>query len=313
MTSIGMTICGGGGSTGTHLLAGLLHGIEDIRCGPEINITHHREFFDRSTIRHSLFLSLIGKNKRIVTKTKSGARYEILPSRILDNRSFYGLEPDVLFDIFEHCMSFEDLIRSIKRRTRELFDWPTDFHWFEHSPRNSICAVEFLETFPSESFIHLVRDGRDAMASQAKRFQSSHREIRSFEEALDVACQLWCLTQSGALRAEKHPRYLRIRYEDLVTNTQRTLNSVLRHLGCSSISGPELREHRSNSVAEFGFTRQPGWRQNLRGPIDGSSIARWRDELNRDNLDQLERTQPRFGLDWALPFATLQQRLGYGW
>lgn len=308
---LGLTLCGGGGSTGTHLLASLLHSIGRLRVGPEIHLTHQRQLYDPDRFRRCLFKSLVGKNERLVVKTSSGARYEILPSRLFDNRDFYGLDVDTLYELFEGSSSFDELIAKLKAHTARLHGWEPEFHWFEHSPRNSICAREFLEAFPEEKFIHLVRDGRDAMVSQAERFQrgGAFPELPRME-ALDLAVQLWCLTQSGGLRAVGREGYLRIRYEDLVSRTLDTLNEVLRHIGEPTLQAAELSEQRKEQP-DLGFTSQTGWTHDLRGPIDSSGVGRWRRELGGREVAFLEAARPRFQAPDALGFKEIQERLGY--
>ena len=310
--SISMTLVGGGGSTGTHLLASILHNMHDIRVAPEIHITHHAAFYEDARFRRSLFRSLIGDNERIITRTASGAKYELLPSRVLDNKPAYGIEPDNLFDLFEESGCFADFVRAIKRRAAAKYAWPADFRWFEHSPRNSICIKQFLTRFPEERFVHLVRDGRDAMTSQAQRFRNKAFPGLPLQEALHISVDLWILLQNGALQAESHPGYLRIRYEDLVREPVATTNRVLTHLGYPPVSEGEFERARAQAGPELGFTKQDGWRNDLRGPINTSSIGRWQAELAAGDLAFLAQARRAFPMyPKTLGFQELQRYFGY--
>jgi len=309
--SLGLTIIGGGGSTGTHLLASILHGVGNVRVGPEINIGHHADFYDNKTFRLSFFKSLIGASHGIRGRTRSGFHYELIPSRILDNRDFYDVaSSEALMDLFEDSHCFANLVYNLKRTVSQKHNWPRDFHWIEHSPRNSICAAQFLDTFPREKFIHLVRDGRDVMASQAKRLQNSCPRL-PYIESLDLAVQLWCLLQSGAIVTEGHPGYLRISYEDLVREPLTVVNIVLHHLELPNLTQTEFDKQR-RADHNFGFSKQEGWTVALNESITDKSVGRWKKDLGIEELKFLESSQiPEFHGYLLLNFNQIQQRLGY--
>ena len=96
--------------------------------------------------------------------------------------------------------------------------------WADKTPRYAL-SLEFIDNlFPDSQIIHMIRDGRDVVAS--------HRDRWGWLAAVK-AVEKWprYVTAARAV-GNRLPanRYLEVRYEDLVGETEKTLRGVLEWL-----------------------------------------------------------------------------------
>lgn len=132
--------------------------------------------------------------------------------------------------------------------------------WCEKTPRNVLFFSRLLRTLGTEArMIHLVRDGRDVVCSK-------HPDK---PDEFWVSPQRWITDVNAGLRLEGHRQVLAVRYEDLVLQTQRTLNEICRFVGLAFV--PELMEYPDHAK----LRRCNAWSKPAQ-PIFGSSIGRWR-------------------------------------
>jgi hypothetical protein len=98
--------------------------------------------------------------------------------------------------------------------------------WADKTPRYALCVDYLNELFPTCQVVHIIRDGRDVVAS--------HRNCWGYLSALK-AVRKWpwyvrAARASGA-RLSAEGRYHEVRYEDLVTDPKTTLHKLLDFLG----------------------------------------------------------------------------------
>ncbi|MDE2807433.1 MAG: sulfotransferase [Gemmatimonadota bacterium] len=149
---------------------------------------------------------------------------------------------------------------------------------------------------PEAYFIHVIRDGRDvALASLA------HHSWHRFGSMTAHATEWKRRIHASWHAALQCPRFVDIKYEDLVTDTE----SVLRRL-CAAIDLPftdkMLTCHLTadERMAELQDCNQPNGllarEERLRGyellskPPQASEIGRWRNELGRSAIEEYEQT-----------------------
>ena len=310
---LGMALIGGGGSSGTHLLGRTLHNISNIRIGPEAHITHQEGLYDPKTFRRTLYKCLSGEGHSITFDMENGSSYQILPPYVFENRKFYGFETiDDIYDLYENSLTFLDFVNLIRNRVSRVRNWPSDFLWVEHSPRNGVCAQLFLVTHQDTKFIHLVRDGRDAVLSMTKRFRLERFPGISLEQAISLSTELWCLCQTGALLAQNEAGYIRIYYEDFVREPIYWINQVLGHLKYAPIDEEQLELSESVSTEDVGFTKAPTWGNDPLAAINTRSVGRWKSELDDSTLKYINNLSFSFSMfDRTLQFGELQSLFGY--
>jgi len=132
--------------------------------------------------------------------------------------------------IMRECSSSGDFLRifmeSIARQQR------VD-RWAEKTPEHLLYATEIKKTIPDALFIHIIRDGRDVAASMGVLGYIPVLPWDRHREALAAGLYWEWLLGQGRKAAQAIGRdYLEVRYEDLVTSPQPTLDRISSFIGC---------------------------------------------------------------------------------
>lgn len=119
------------------------------------------------------------------------------------------------------------------RKVAELFDsFQSDYargrgkvRWAEKTPNYALHLDYINELFPTCQVIHIIRDGRDVVASHLDRwgYLSAVKATRKWPLYIDR-------TRRAGARLPAH-RYQEIRYEDLVDDTEAIMRKLLDFLG----------------------------------------------------------------------------------
>jgi hypothetical protein len=110
----------------------------------------------------------------------------------------------------------------------------------EQTPRNIFYAKDILDQYPNAHVIQLIRDPRAVLASQKNRWR------RKFLGGIDVPwyeiirvwvnyhpvtmSHLWNRASNIGLHLENHPRYLRIKFEDIISFPEVTVTKICQFL-----------------------------------------------------------------------------------
>lgn len=167
--------------------------------------------------------------------------------------------------------------------------------WVEKTPTHVFYADVISEAIPDALFVEVVRDPRDVLASKKTRthnvvvpgrFGADERRRKRLEKSFDP---LWDgLSWKSAVRAggdgagRRPHRWLRVRYEDLVVDTDHVVRSI-----CSFLSlefGTALIQVPRGIPADVHDIGSPD-----RG-VATSSQGRWRDVLTATEVALCERT-----------------------
>lgn len=176
----------------------------------------------------SLFLPL-GKLAKVYNK-----RQTLSAQRVYEGKPYYqGLKPQ---DIEYIARTMAGLIMS-QRRIPEGTKCVGD-----KTPRYTLRMNMLARIFPSAKFIHIVRDGRDVITSTCHHaYRAGHRSVidRTRPEYFKYTLQCANVWVNNVRAAEefgsKHPAvYLRVKYEDMLANTETTLSSIFQFLGVST-------------------------------------------------------------------------------
>ena len=87
--------------------------------------------------------------------------------------------------------------------------------WAEKTPSNIYLTDIFVKCFPDAKIIHIVRDPRDVILSLMQR---GHSEM--------TAASVWLTSVACIQKIRAHPNLLEIRYEDLIIETEKTLQKM---------------------------------------------------------------------------------------
>ena len=93
----------------------------------------------------------------------------------------------------------------------------------EKTPHHARYVDTLLDWSPNGSVIHLVRDPRDVCASL--------RNMPWGRKAATANADLWVDLTMAAERGQGHPRFCRVRYEDIVADPERALRNLCEFIG----------------------------------------------------------------------------------
>ena len=184
----------------------------------------------------------------------------------------------------------KEIQRGQPKNYAQLCELIYDFHRNEHSPSATTIGdknnfhlnhIEDLnQLYPDAKFIHIIRDGRDVATSyidMSKIDSSSDYRPRLPTHIADIAKEWRKNIQSVMDGFSKLPRIktLEIRYEDLVTDTEKTLTAICKHLGLEYENGM-LEFYTNNQANKLEPDEFMAWKARTRGKIDRSAIGKWK-------------------------------------
>ena len=101
--------------------------------------------------------------------------------------------------------------------------------WGDKSPVNVTVVEGIFRYFPNAQFIHIVRDGRDAVCSIRNHPPSfgNKYDINPWDKSI----QLWESWVRQGIAWRNDPRYYEIKYESLVSEPEQSLKALFKWLG----------------------------------------------------------------------------------
>jgi hypothetical protein len=142
----------------------------------------------------------------------------------------------------------------------------------EKTPGHSLFIGTLCQWYPDAFIIHILRDPRDVVASLV-------RMPRQPKSVLSNA-NTWVRFNLGAWRAHQYPRYLPVRYEELVTQPEEELRRICAFIG---------EEYSSAMLVESPDWQSPNaWRRRAQEPVTTSRLGKWREQLTADEVALIE-------------------------
>ena len=138
-------------------------------------------------------------------------------------------------DLFERFPRYDPRIRALSGAFLEIIEHLAEdegkFIWVEKSP-NHLFSIESIEDLvPGSMFIHVLRDGRDTVASLkdiAIRYPDSF--WRMFAD-VDRCIQRWNICVETSMRYLGRSNHYLLRYEDLLKDPEAKLRDMCSFLG----------------------------------------------------------------------------------
>jgi hypothetical protein len=167
--------------------------------------------------------------------------------------------------------TYVELIRALFAAHAEVEGKPLSA---DKTPSHAYCFEWFAERFPGSRFVHLLRDPREACMSLA--VQPWHRG------GVARSAQVWTRTVRRARQAGARlgPRFLEIRYEDLVVRPRGELERL-----CAFARVPFAEE-------TLNYPRRarllPDAHHRLSGSSPRPGVRCWRKELDRADIALIE-------------------------
>lgn len=186
---------------------------------------------------------------------------------------------DVEDRILDHCNNAGDFLRIVMD---EVARKQGAERWAGNAPEEVLHLREIKKTIPEALVIHMIRDGRDVSVSLSQK-----RYIRPFpwkERETPEGAALywqWIVRKGRAAGDEFGNDYTEVRFEELVRDPR----SVLRRLSAFLEQELDYEHILANRV---GAVAKPN--SSFRHASEGSfnPIARWKEQLNTDQLQRIE-------------------------
>lgn len=158
--------------------------------------------------------------------------------------------------------------------------------WGDKTPRNVRHLGWIFDQFPDATFIHMVRDGRDVVCSLRThprfRVVDDRRVPTGQRRPLAECVDRWLGDTGAALEWRSDPRYLEVRYEQLIGDPEGTMRAVLRRLGEPWDAGV-LTYYRIRRDA-LAFPQNA----EATRPITDARVGRWRNDLSDEDARYVE-------------------------
>jgi len=150
---------------------------------------------------------------------------------------------------------------------------PTAVMWGDKTPYNTLYLNWIHKLYPRAKYVHMLRDGRDAVSSQINNLNNTN---------IEYACWRWKtsieMAQKLGGKVGKNS-FLEIRYESLVHDTKSEVEQICTFLGIQfslNMLNPQLTaEKRMKTTVAFPHHK------NLLNSINNNSIGKWERELNQ--------------------------------
>jgi hypothetical protein len=167
--------------------------------------------------------------------------------------------------------------------------------WGDKTPTYCLCLSTIEAVLPEAHFIHVIRDGRDVALSLREMWFSPGRSI-------EVQADYWHRCVSTARRQGTRCRkYLEVRFEDLIRNSERVLRTVCEFLGLGYSAEmkryhertPErLEEHRdrrrANGSLLVSHAERLRQQASVMRPPEESRVHAWKQRLSQDERHRFE-------------------------
>jgi len=152
-------------------------------------------------------------------------------------------------------------------------------HFGEKSPEHLRRLADIRRVVPHGRIILLYRDGRD-VALSLSRVPWMHPDVY-----VNFAVWLWYHRLQRQAVSRGWPNLLCVRYEELVTEPERTLRTVLDFLDLPYVPEVAVGSGNTEGVPE----REYPWKARSFERISSSRVGLWRRELSIDQIRILER------------------------
>jgi hypothetical protein len=278
----GPIFIGGCGSSGTTLLRKMINAHPNICCGPEMSVFDRPKIYDLS-MAHLYTLFRLDDFDELDEGCVYPVRFQPM------DKSYCGLS-----DAGHRKFYFED-----KAQVERMFDQvenPADFlrlyfdtwaeskkkgRWAEKTPNNIFTSEMILNKYQDGLFINVIRDARDVLLSLMQR-----RNISPY-----IGIFRWLAATEAGLRTQtKNNRFMTVRYEDLIMQTEKALELV-----CGFIDedyDPAMLDYWKNPLPEE-IEFNPGNPTSKYGtqPVFTDSVGKWKkDGIDKTLMAQVDLT-----------------------
>jgi hypothetical protein len=184
-----------------------------------------------------------------------------------------------------------EAVRAFYRLYARRFGKP---RWGEKTPGYGLQLDRIGALLPEAHFVHVIRDGRDvALSVRGLCFAPG--------ESMEEIARDWCRRiEETRAQAARSPRYLEVRYESLVLDTEATLRLVTAfadlpfdpgQLAYHLRAAERLAEHRERRTADgevVTHAQRLRQQEGVTRPPDASRVGFWRAAMTTDERSAFE-------------------------
>ena len=193
-----------------------------------------------------------------------------------------GLEAgDLTARLLDSCRNGGDFIRIVMDAVAQQQAVP---RWAVYDPDNVLYLPQIKADIPKALFVHIVRDGRDIAVSLKKMGEFRPIPWSRKPATLEATALYWkWMVQTGRRNGQLFPDdYLEVRYEELVTAPQPTLQTLGRFIG-QDLDYAQIQRNRLGRLQESNSSFR-----DTRGPVESNPVSRWKKLLSDKEVARLE-------------------------
>jgi len=183
--------------------------------------------------------------------------------------------------------------------------------WAEKTPQNIRHLDWILEHFPECSVVHVLRDGRDVVCSMREhpdwRWVDGAWQKVLVTRPLEWYARRWLDDTAAGLARRDDPRYVEVRYEELVGDPVATLRRLCQSLAVvpqaawldtltagepgygAGERGKPADQPGTDGPAGPGGPSERAARPDYEGAVSAGSVGRWRSDLGELERIEVER------------------------
>ena len=163
--------------------------------------------------------------------------------------------------------------------------------WLEKTPHHIDFIQQISGSVKGARFIHLVRDGRDVVASQ---FDAMERNPDVWgKRTIDQMIELWNSDVSVTARYAGNPGHLIISYEDLLDGPEEVLQSCCSFMDVNY--EPQMLQFQQNARSVAGWRSDHEYMRNVFGPLTDTRMAKFKALFNPELQEYISRRLNRGG------------------
>jgi len=170
--------------------------------------------------------------------------------------------------------------------------------WIDSTPTNIPHMLHISRDFPEAKFIHIIRDARDVALSLDKHHWS--RPLPWDRKRSLLAAGLyweWIVRKGRKFGAILGPKYMEVRYEELVEQAEPPLKRVGEFLG-HDLDYARIRQASVGSVSRPLTAFKEELREGRFAPV-----GRWRNKFAEDQLVWFERLVGNYLMELGYPLS----------
>lgn len=251
LSSFAPIVLGGCGRSGTTLLRMMLDSHRRICCGPESSLFRRRA---------------------------------IDPRRLADR---FGFSDDEVRAIYDAAASRPAFIEGFAALCMQKAG---KARWAEKTPRNISRIADIFRWFPGARFVHVLRDGRDVACSL--RTHPRHKVVdgklvpTGVRKPIAGCARRWVRDIEGSRRWWSDPRFMTVRYEDLVLDPQPALERLMAFIG---EAWDEAMLAHSSADSLFRDATRFAQNPEALAAVSTASLGRWQRDLDERDKRTFKR------------------------